>query len=488
MKKYYTLIIVMATGLMSCSKWLDVTPKSEVSQGALFSTQSGFEEALNGVYSRCTQEDSYGKEITCGFLDVLAQNYVITSQDPQAYRQTSIYNYEEENFMRRRDGAWIALYNAIANSNLILHHIKGQEKLFAGQEYSLIKGEALALRAYLHFDLLRMFGPSYVSDPNSLAIPYVMDFSKKVTPMSSVRQVLDSAILDLTEAKALLKVADPILNAGYKVGYPAKDSSTEETGALFLQNRRHRLNYYAVCGELARVYLYKGDKANALANALEVINSNKFPWTRQNDFLNPNDEKKDRILYRELLFGWYVPNMSGALNSRFRNGESALFITSSEGQNMYETGGVGGDDFRYKQWFSEQSGGLGTRLQLEKYYRDGDANIHYQMAPAIRLSEMYYIAAECTFDTDPAKAWDYFNEVRLHRGIGTRITEERSKDVFMTELVKESRKEFYGEGQIFYMYKRLNRAVTGLAGIQYPATNKMFVFPLPDDEIQFGNR
>lgn len=488
MKKYYTLIIVMATGLMSCSKWLDVTPKSEVSQGALFSTQSGFEEALNGVYSRCTQEDSYGKEITCGFLDVLAQNYVITSQDPQAYRQTSIYNYEEENFMRRRDDAWKALYAAIANSNLILHHIKGQEKLFAGQEYSLIKGEALALRAYLHFDLLRMFGPSYVSDPNALAIPYVMDFSKKVTPMSSVRQVLDSAILDLTEAKALLKASDPILNAGYKVGYPAKDSSTEESGALFLQNRRHRLNYYAVCGELARVYLYKGDKANALANAMEVINSNKFPWTRQNDFLNPNDEKKDRILYRELLFAWYVPNMSGALNSRFRNGESALFITSSEGQNMYETGGVGGDDFRYKQWFSEQSGGLGTRLQLEKYYRDGDANIHYQMAPAIRLSEMYYIAAECTFDTDPAKAWDYFNEVRLHRGIGTRITEERSKDVFMTELVKESRKEFYGEGQIFYMYKRLNRAVTGLAGIQYPATNKMFVFPLPDDEIQFGNR
>lgn len=356
MKKYYTLIIVMATGLMSCSKWLDVTPKSEVSQGALFSTQSGFEEALNGVYSRCTQEDSYGKEITCGFLDVLAQNYVITSQDPQAYKQTSIYNYEEENFMRRRDDAWKALYAAIANSNLILHHIKGQEKLFAGQEYSLIKGEALALRAYLHFDLLRMFGPSYVSDPNALAIPYVMDFSKKITPMSSVRQVLDSAILDLTEAKALLKVSDPILNAGYKVGYPAKDSSTEESGALFLQNRRHRLNYYAVCGELARIYLYKGDKANALASALEVINSNKFPWTRQNDFLNPNDEKKDRILYRELLFGWYVPNMSGALNSRFRNGESALFITSAEGQNMYETGGVGGDDFRYKQWFSEQSG------------------------------------------------------------------------------------------------------------------------------------
>ncbi|SDG44858.1 RagB/SusD family nutrient uptake outer membrane protein [Chitinophaga filiformis] len=487
MKKYYLLIIVMV-GLVSCKKWLDVTPQSDIAQGVLFSTQAGFEEALNGVYSRCAREDSYGKEITCGFLDVLAQNYVITNLDPQAYRQTSMYNYNDEHFISRRDDAWKALYAAIANSNLILHHIDGKRDVFTGREYELIKGEALALRAYLHFDLLRLFGPSYVNDPAALAIPYVMDFTNKITPMSTVKGVLDSAITDLTAAKALLKISDPILDAGYKVGYPVKDSSTEETGLLFLQNRRHRMNYYAVCGELARVYLYKGDKANALANALEVINSNKFPWTRQNDFLNPDDEKKDRILYRELVFAWYVPNTSGALNTRFRDGENALFITSSEGQNLYETGSVGGEDFRFKQWFSEKSGGLGTRLQLEKYYRDGDANIHYQMAPALRLSEIYYIAAECTFDTDPVKAWGYFNTVRFYRGIGSAITDEPSKDVFMTELVKECRKEFYGEGQIFYMYKRLNRPVTGLAGASYPATNKMFVLPLPDDEIQFGNR
>jgi hypothetical protein len=475
-------------GLMSCKKWLDVTPQSEISQGVLFSTQAGFEEALNGVYSRCAQRDSYGDELTCGFLDVLAQNYVITVQDPQAYAGTARYDYEQQTFIRRRDDAWKALYAAIANSNLIIQHIQGQEKLFTGREYELIKGEALALRAYLHFDLLRLFGPSYVSDPGALAIPYVTEFTKKITPMSTVRGVLDSVIIDLAAAKELLKVSDPILDAGYKVGYPLKDSSTEQTGSLFLQNRRHRMNYYAVCGELARAYLYKGDKANALVNALEVINSRKFPWTRQNDFLNPDDEKKDRILYRELLFAWYVPNTSGVLNERFRNGEVSLFITTAEGQNVYETGGVGGEDFRYKQWFTEKSGGLGTRLQLEKYYRDGDANIHYQMAPALRLSEMYYIAAECTFDTDPVKAWGYFNEVRFHRGIGTTITDELSKDVFMTELVKECRKEFYGEGQIFYMYKRLNRAVTGLSGISYPATNAMFVLPLPDDEIQFGNR
>ncbi|PWV53532.1 RagB/SusD family nutrient uptake outer membrane protein [Chitinophaga sp. S165] len=490
MKKYYILIIIVMAGLMSCKKWLEVTPQTDISQDVLFSTQAGFEEALNGVYSRCVGEDSYGKELSFGFPEVLAQNYSITPDDPRGYRQAALYNYDDDQFIYKRDAAWLALYAAIANSNLILHHIEGKERLFSGREYELIKGEALALRAYLHFDLLRMFGPSYANDPVAPAIPYVKDFSNKITPMSTVTGVLDSAIQDLNAAKQLLKVADPILDAGYKVGYPVKDSSTEENGPLFLQNRRHRLNYYAVCGELARVLLYRGNKAEALANALEVINSNKFPWTRQNDFLNPDDEKKDRVLYRELLFAWYIPNgnLTKVINDWFRDGDNALFITSTEGRNLYETGGVGGEDNRFKQWFSEKSGGLGTRMQLEKYYRDPDRNMHYLVAPALRLSEMYYIAAECTFDADPEKAWSYFNTVRFNRGIGRTITNETSKDVFLNELVKESRKEFYGEGQIFYTYKRLNKPIIGFAGATNPATNRIFVIPLPDDEIQFGNR
>lgn len=491
MKKYYILIITGVTmGLASCSKWLDLKPQTDISQGVLFSTQAGFEDALNGVYSLCVKE-SYGNELTLGFLDVMAQNYTIPVLDVYAYKQTALYNYTDKFFVERRDNAWKNLYAAIANSNLILHHIKGQENLFSNREYELIKGEALALRAYLHFDLLRLFGPSFASNPNANAIPYVTTFSKNITPMSTVSAAADSIINDLTEAKALLSVSDPILGAGYKVGYPLQDSlktNTELNGPVFLQNRRHRMNYYAVCAELARVYLYKGDKENALKNAVEVITSAKFPWTRKNDFLNANDELKDRILYKELVFGWYAPNQTDAIKGRFRNGDNSQSINSTDGQTLYEVGGVGGDDFRYKQWFSQQSGASGIRLQLEKYTRDPDKNLHYQMVPALRLSEMYYIAAECTFDTDPEKAWGYFNEVRFNRGIGTKVTNQPSKEIFLSELVKEARKEFYGEGQIFYMYKRLNRPVIGLGGSIFPATDKMFVLPLPDDEIQFGNR
>lgn len=484
--------IIAATLLTSCSKWLDVQPKSQVSEEELFKTEEGFEEALNGVYSRCTQSDAYGYEVSTGMLDVLAQNYTIASADSkydyQRFYYTMNFNYKDADFILRKDSMWSALYSAIANTNIILSRIDGSRNLFHGSNYNIIKGEALALRGYLHLDVLRMYAPSFATGADTKAIPYVTNFTKNVSPAVTVRQGADSVIKDLLAAKQLLVGIDPITNAGYKVGYPTTDTSTELTGEPFLQQRRHRLNYYAVCGALARAYLFKGDNANALLNAQEVINANKFPWTAQSDFVNSDPKSADRILYKELVFGWYAPNMTPLLAERFVLQGQGLSVNVAEGQNIYETGGVGGDDFRYKQWFSQQSTPNGSYLELDKYKRDPTTNLHYQMVPAIRLSEMYYIAAECTFDSDPEKAWDYFNTVRLHRGIGAAITNQPSREIFQQELLKEARKEFYGEGQIFFMYKRMNRFIVGPSGKTFGPSSTIFVLPLPDTEIEFGGR
>ncbi len=301
-------------------------------------------------------------------------------------------------------------------------------------------------------------------------------FSRKTPEVYTVRQVLDSIIRDLTAAQALLRTTDPIVKATYKVGYTTPDSSTELSGPMFMQQRRHRLNYFAVTGTLARVQLYAGNHAAALAKAKEVIESNKFPWTRQTDFLNPDDQQKDRILYKELLFGLYAPNMTRPLYDRLRNGETTLNTPPGELRTMYEVAGPGAEDFRYKQWFTQQNSSTGGYMRLEKYNRNGDKNLHELMIPMLRLSEMYYIAAESIYDTDPAKAWEYLNTVRKQRGMGVPLNDP-SKTVFMNELVKDARKEFFGEGQIFYMYKRLNRAYPGLGGNTIQPSQQIFVFP-----------
>jgi hypothetical protein len=485
--KILTSLILSVLFLVSCSKWLDVKPQSQVSAEQLFSSQTGFEEALNGVYTRSSQQGEYGDELTFGFPDVLAQNYTMPAQDYQHYLQTSIYNYGDIDFISRKDTVWSGLYNAITNCNLILANIGQGKKFLSAVDYGIIKGEALAMRGYLHFDLLRLFASSYASNPNAPAIPYITDYTDKVTPLSTVSGALALIIQDLDSAKGLLKPVDPILSPGYIVGYPGNDTATEQSNpSLFLQSRRTRLNYYAVCGALARAYLYMGDQKDALSNALEVINSGKFPWTKASDFMNADPQKIDRVFYKELLFCWYIPTMKLNLQSRFTD-ITGSYIDGNGGNYVYQTGGIGANDLRYKEWFNTITANGQTRLDLVKYSRDVDTNLVPIVAPALRLSEMYYIAAECTYDANPVQATAYVDTVWVHRGITDLMTPNNKQD-FMNQLVQEARKEFYGESQIFYMYKRLGIPIVTPSGISYPASNSIFVLPLPNNEIEFGNR
>lgn len=85
---------------------------------------------------------------------------------------------------------WCGLYNAIANTNKLLEEIEGKESMFTGINYDMIKGEALALRGFLHFDLLRLFGASYAENPKKAAIPYVTAYTSNIYPQDSVGGVI----------------------------------------------------------------------------------------------------------------------------------------------------------------------------------------------------------------------------------------------------------------------------------------------------------
>ena len=150
----------------SCKKYLDVKPKSQVDETQLFSSAQGFREALNGVYTLCASTDLYGGNLTFGSysvhsttggLDVLAQNYQFQDVISQKIEN---FDYTQPTFVATTTDIWDSGYRAIANCNYILAAIDGKKGLFAGNDYQLIKGEALTLRAYLHFDLLRMFAPT----------------------------------------------------------------------------------------------------------------------------------------------------------------------------------------------------------------------------------------------------------------------------------------------------------------------------------------
>lgn len=483
--KRFLYIVIIPIFLYSCNDWLDVQPDASVSMEELFETEEGFFEAINGIYVRCTENYFYGGLFSVEIQDALAQNYSYNVQDYTNYVKTSNFEFTDPMFKKRNDSIWIKAYNAIVNANLILENIDARKNIFHEGMYELVKGEALALRAYLHFDLLRYFALPYSTGASAEAIPYVTTYSNRVTALSTVEEVINLALKDLNEAKTLLKENDPVMSSDYIVGYNTDNQETESTemanSNLFLQNRRHRINYYAVCGILARAYLYAGNHSEALSNAREVINAGKFPWVDIDVFLEA-EENRDRIMYPELIFAWYVESRVSDLKERYDNTVTGYFIRGDYLGTIYESATHGADDIRYKGWFTQTA----NDYQIIKYLRNSTdvGNKHYPVIPAIRLSEMYYIAAEATYNSDANSAWSLLNEVRSRRGIRTPLN---SSNNFIEELLKEYRKETYAEGQVFYAYKRLGRNITAESGRPY-LPGEIAPIPLPDAEIEFGNR
>ncbi|MDE7117223.1 MAG: RagB/SusD family nutrient uptake outer membrane protein, partial [Bacteroidaceae bacterium] len=112
----------------------------------------------------------------------------------------------------------------------------------------------------------------------------------------------------------------------------------------------------------------------------------------------------------------------------------------------------------------------------------------YKM-PLIRLSEMYLIKSEVEYrqgllqgNTDAAKAT--LNQLRVARNLPA--LNELPAD-FDLELIREYRREFLGEGQLFFLYKRLNRTNILYSNVDAVA-EKVYTFPLPITETESAQR
>ena len=286
--KHSLYLILLAVLCWSCNDWLSVSPKSQTKEEDMFETEEGFKNVLTGIYTGMCDRELYGAALTYGAVDVLGGYYEMGyGQMNNIYYTLYQYDYESTTSLDVIEPIWNKLYNLIANVNIVLRNVDAQSDVFTEDNYRLCKGEALALRAFLHFDLLRIFGKSYVAGAQEEAIPYVENLELQITPLSTVEEVLNKIIRDLEEAAALME-NDPIV--------------TGEASNLFLGNRQLHINYYGVRALLARVYLYKGDKANALLNAQSVISSEKYPWTDREEITVAADESRNRLFMDEVIF------------------------------------------------------------------------------------------------------------------------------------------------------------------------------------------
>lgn len=481
----YILPLVLCIVSLSCKKgWLDATSSAQIRADDQFNTEAGFKDALIGVYIGMTDRSMYAEDMTWHLADLLAQQYnTLSSLAPYSVLQS--YQYKSVTGMPRVDAMWNKAYAVIANINLALENIEKNKMVLHAIHYALMKGELLGLRAFIHFDLLRFYGygnlASRTDISGKLAAPYVTKFSKQFTLQVSYSQTFELMQNDIAASLELLK-EDPVYKTA---GRPADYYSVVNRDG-FYNKREQRMNYYAVKALQARMLLWQGGETNlqaAKAAAEEVIANAPAK------LIDPSSSPaSDRILYGEHLFNLNVTAFENIVNPYLIAEDAAqynaLFMLRANAESLYEAAnpGIGIPDKRFNTLLETQSRGL---VPVKLHQRNtGIRNV----MPLMRVSEMYYIAAEAYLKTNLSKAIDDLNIVRRSRGIIQDIPSASNETTVRAELTKEYRKEFVSEGQLFFFYKRLG--MTSFPGLATSliADDKIYVLPYPDAEIEFGNR
>lgn len=467
MKRFiYIGLILLGFSTAACSDWLDIKPKKMVEEEDLFSRETGFKEALTGVYLKMASTKLYASTLTCEFMDILGQRYQYLNTSQQyEYQNPAYYIFPSSITEPKTNAIWANMYNVIANLNNMLTWIeKNGSVINTPGYYEIIKGEALALRGFLHLDLLRMYGPVYSKNPSAKSICYRTEFNSTTQDLLPANVVMDSIVLDLKRAEALLKDTDPL-----KFNFPVYDG--DDSGDMFLTYRHKRMNLYAVKATLARAYMYAGNKTEAAKYAQEIVNSKQFELI--------TDNSTDRIYSKEIIFSLYVDKFEDKVGIYFDSRRNYVITENDFFAELFNVAGDGLNDIRVRE-----GSGFVTSNNIrvcQKFNQTGMWASTESTMPIIRLPEMYYILAECA--TDYNISADYLNRVRKARGIQNVVYNDEAERMKNIEL--EYRKEFYGEGQLWYYYKR----VFAESFLHCPVerlTESNYIFHIPDDEYLFN--
>lgn len=466
MKKFILISVLFAQlALFSCDQLLDVDPKSEVASETLFETEEGAQDALMGVYAKLADDALYGNQLSYRYLDVLAGYYkggTVLDND------LATINYDTEKFRKFAYGIWKKSYEVIGYLNNAIESMEGQ-----AYDSEIYTGEALGMRALLHFDLLRLFSQQQIEGSIPDGIPYVNAYTFRIQPFLNVSEVYDAIILDLERSIQLL--------------LPTKNLMPDERDGMitdYFSTREIHFNFYAANALLARVYWMKGDLPNAKKYALTVVNSNKFQLSNP-EMLEIKNLIKGTLSFKESIWGLYNSKKPAKLYTEFRTTSDkpipGYYTYLDYGSSAYSI-----VDLRYHNWFDwPVYPDLFTKLAPEN--PEDNSRMELPGISMIRIPEMYYILAEADLTEDPALALDYFNTVITSRGL-TAVTA-----VTLDDVIAERRKEFVGEGQEWFSLKKYN--TTFAPNWLHPyyrnnplyintGTPELFTFPVPTQELE----
>lgn len=482
---FYTLSLFLILTTISCGDWLDVKPKTRLDREEIFSNELGFKDALTGCYIKLKGRNIYGQNLTITTLEYLAQNWSVKDEKTME-DYLSNFDYKATEVANTFKSVYADMYNVLVQVNDILYYMEKNKHVFGRTStYNIIKGEALGIRAYLHFDLLRIFGQLPQGGIVKAPLPYLDRVSVETPSYLDYNQYIGRIEADLNAAEILLKESDPILfHPINKLNNPSFIEPKLEDEYFIC--RRFRINYYAIKATQARFYLYTGNPTKANSAAMVVINAKaekdntiQFKFDGANAFAEFN-----YALPQENIFCLNDINLNKFSLDNFK---TKILVSQDKNKIIESFDEEHTTNNRFNGFWKDITAGVDQYFTIKKYDQlDSDVGVGVQqtfsrqLIPMIRLSEMYLIAMETM---NYAEAQPLFDTYRRDRNLQSK--ELLNNEFMLQEIVKEYRREFIGEGLMFYTYKRLNAPT--MLWRNYPIVENNYIVPLPDSEYNPNN-
>jgi len=423
----------MASILSACDKKLDLQPSQNISETIALSTDENVKSVLHGAYTEFAYDGIYGGRLLRN-AELLGGNGEIqwagTYTDPrQLFNKTMIASNSDVY------DQWAESYQVINTANNVLSALS----IVVEADRDRVEGEALFLRSLMYFDLVRFFGQQYQfgAQNTQMGVPLVLTPTRGITAASmvtrnTVEEVYTQVIGDLIAAASKLPDDNDV--------YASKGAAN----AL-----------------LARVYLQKGDYANARDAASTVIGSGMYELQSNyaGVFNNDNNTTED-------IFATQITPQD-------------RFSAMTEFFSVPEFGGRTGDidilDAHLNLYQSNDQ-----RLALffigEGAMRCGKWNNQYGVINLIRLAEMYLIRAECNVRLSTAVGaapLDDYNAIHTRAGL------DAATSVSLDDIILERRLELAFEGFKIHDIRRLHENVEAMA-----YNDPKLLYPIPARDIE----
>ncbi|MCT4601705.1 MAG: RagB/SusD family nutrient uptake outer membrane protein [Marinifilum sp.] len=446
MKKIYIIIVFFLAFFTACEDELDTTPFQSIDENDVFTSLSGFENAITGVYDGLQDADVYGANVIQD-AEIKAQ-YVLWGGSFTSYSEISAKEMATVNAESTR--LWVDGYFAINSANKVLDALASSD--LNTPEFNLekdrIKGEAFFARGILYYELVRNFGLPYnASSSTDPGVPIILKGTSNLTDAqemagrATVNQVYDQVISDLKEAEVLLPSV---------------------TNAV-------RASMYSAKAFLARVYLSKKDYTNASNYANEVIDNGGFSLDGNPASSFGPASTQESVFAIIHTSTDNLSNDNAGLNDYFSPLERADISIPQSTLDLFADG-----DLRLSSLFIE----VDDQMWSNKWIAD-DANL-----PIIRLAEMYLISAESLYELGGSEgdASDMLNVIRNRASLDDiTVTGTDLRDSIRMEFIRE----FIAEGHAVYDLQRWQLPVGFSDGslATVPWNDPSLVFPIPQREI-----